>query len=110
MDRFHGFIGYGIQKETTPSVYQDTIIEREVYGEFKRNYARITNQGNVNNDIALSSVISVVTNAYFMDNYQNIRYIKFHNQYWTVSNIELKYPRAELSLGGVYNGIKYEKS
>lgn len=110
MDRFHGFIGYGIQMETTPGVWTDTIIEREVYGDVKKNYARINNTGNVNNDISLSNIISVVTNAYFMNNYQNIRYVKFHGQYWSITNIELKYPRADLTLGGVYNGIKYEES
>lgn len=110
MGRFHGFIGYGIQKETTPSVWTDTIVEREVYGDIKRNYARVTNQGNVNNDITLSNIVSVVINAYFKKNYQSIRYVKFDGQYWSVTNIELNYPRAELTLGGVYNGIKYTKT
>ena len=110
MDRFHGFIGYGIQKETTPGVWTDEIIEREVYGEFKKNYARTTNNGNVNNDIALSNIISVVTNAYFRNNYQSIRYIKFNGQYWSITFIELNYPRADLTLGGVYNGIKCKQT
>lgn len=104
MDRFHGFIGYGITSETTPGVWEDTIIERDVYGEIKKNYLRANNTGNVNNDITLSNIISVVTNGYFMNNYQNIRYIKFNNQYWSVETVELTYPRAKLTLGGIYNG------
>lgn len=110
MDRFHGFIGYGIQTETTPGVWTDKIIEREVYGEYKKNFAGTTNQGSVNNGITLSNNISVVTNAYFKKNYQNIRYLRIDNQYWVVNLVELNYPRAILSIGGVYNGIKYEKT
>lgn len=110
MNRFHGFIGYGIQKETTPGVYQDIIIEREVYGDIKKNGVRSTNQGNVNNDITLSNIVSVVTNSYFKDNCQHIRYVKINNQYWSVTHVELNYPRSILTLGGVYNGIKCEES
>ncbi len=108
MDRFHGFLGYGIQTEVEPSVWEDTIIEREVYGEIKKNRARTTNAGNVNNDITLSNTISIMTNAYFMNNYQMIRYVRFNGQYWSISEIELNYPRANITLGGVYNGIKYQ--
>lgn len=108
MDRFHGYLGYGFTRETTPGVYTDCIIEREVYGDYKRYNARTVNQGDVNNSISLSNIISVVVNAYFRDNYQNIRYVKIGHQYWSIESIELKYPRANITVGGVYNGPKQE--
>lgn len=102
--RYYGIIGYGTQGETTPGVWQSSIVERNAIGDVEKNLQRNTNPSKVNGDITLSNTISIVADPYAMDNYKNIKYATLDGVKWEVTSVEIRYPRLILSLGGPYNG------
>lgn len=111
MAKFFGVIGYGENEQTAPGVWQDVIVEKEAYGDVRRNGRqlvqaprRISPTGEVNDDIEISNTISVVADAYAIEHYFAIRYLKWAGVRWIVKSITVVTPRLELTLGGVYNG------
>lgn len=105
MAKFYGVIGYNEgAKETSPGVWQDSIVEYPYYGDIIRNTRHLQEGQAVNNDISVSNSISIVADAYANEHFFAIRYIKWAGALWTVTDVEVQSPRLILRLGGVYNG------
>ena len=102
--RYYGVIGYGTSAETVPGVWQDTIVEKQVFGDVEKNLQRNINPNKVNEDITINNTISVIADPYAMENYRNIKYATLEGVKWKVSSVEIDYPRLILVLGGLYNG------
>ena len=107
MARFYGKVGYAMRVETAPSVWSDSIVERDLYGSVLNQTASSEESDKVNDDVRLSSRISVVADAFELGHYRNIKYIVDEGGvYWKVTSRELRRPRLILSTGGVYTGPK----
>jgi hypothetical protein len=106
MTRFSGKVGYGATVETAPGVHEDVITELPYFGDVVRNSLKFREGESVNNDLSVSNSISIVADEYANGHFFNIRYVIWAGAYWVVSNIEPRYPRLILELGGVYNGPK----
>ena len=106
MAKFFGEIGYGETVETSPGVWQDTIVEHKYYGDVVRNTRKLREGDKVNDDLSVSNSISIVADAYANEHFFAIRYIRWAGTLWTVSDVEVQSPRLLLRLGGVYNGPK----
>jgi hypothetical protein len=104
MAKFYGEIGYGETVETSPGVWQDTIVEYSYYGDVIRNARKLQEGEYLNNDLSVGNSISIVADAYANEHFFAIRYIKWAGTLWTVSDVEVQSPRLLLRLGGVYNG------
>ena len=104
MARFYGPVGFGITKETAPSVYEEQIIERNYSGDILQFSRRFDNAQQVNDNLAVTNKISIIGNPFAYENFANIRYVKWMGARWKVSSIEVDYPRLVMSIGGVYNG------
>lgn len=105
MAKWSGTIGYSNGfKETKPGVFVDDIIEKHHRGDLTRNFKRSTTSDKVNDDITLTNIISIVADPYAMANFHSIRYATFMNTKWKVTDVEVVYPRLNLTLGGVWNG------
>lgn len=104
MPKFHGRIGYGEQTELSPGVYVDAIVEYFYYGDVIRDSRQLQQRENLNEDLQVGVSISIVGNAYALENYLAIRYVEWAGELWTISNVEIQRPRLLLSLGEVYNG------
>ena len=61
MAKFHGVIGYAIQIETVPGVWDDQIIERNYRGDVLQNMNRWQSSEQVN-EIALYKIDSLINN------------------------------------------------
>ena len=110
MSKFYGKIGYEELSETSQSVYTPTIVERCFSGQTERNFTRISPQDNsINDDISLSNEISFVADPYALNHFQTIRYVKIFGARWKVTNVEPRFPRLYLTIGGVYNGPEPEE-
>lgn len=103
MAKFYGEIGYAIVEETTQDVYVEQIKKRSCYGEFVRNTSKLQTSGNINDDINVSSEISILADPYSLENFHTIRYVTYMGSKWKVNSVEVKYPRLVLTLGGLYN-------
>lgn len=104
MAKFYGKIGYAKTVQNTPGVWDETIIEKEYYGDLIRNTSRYQQTSSTtNDDINISNNISIVADPYASENFQHMRYVEFMGAKWKISNVEIQYPRIILSIGGLYN-------
>lgn len=104
MSKYYGAIGYGLQVETVPGVYEDDITERNYYGDILELSRRFDSGENLNDDIQLKKRVSIVADAYAYDNFMEIRYIVVMGKKWKVSDVDVQPPRLILTLGGLYHG------
>ena len=104
MPKFHGSIGFSVVQETSPGVYQDEIVEREYSGNIIRNTRRYDEGKSINDNLLLNNQFSILGDIYTYANYPSIRYVKYFDTKWKVTNIEVQRPRILLTVGGVYNG------
>lgn len=104
MAKFYGAVGYATQEETEPGVWQDKIIERNYSGDLGRNNFRLQSSEHLNDNVNISNEISIISDPYANENFHSMRYVEFMGAKWKITNVEVKYPRLILTVGGVYNG------
>ena len=106
MAKFYGVLGYAPteESETQPGVWSTEPYERNCTGELIKNVRRLESHDKVNNDIVLSNQVRILADPYAIQNFQNIKYVKFNGTAWRVESVEVQYPGLLLTLAGVYNG------
>lgn len=104
MAKFAGVIGYAETAETAPGVWEETVTERHHFGDWIRTMRRQQPADQLNDNINISNELSIIANPYAMDHFSKMQYVKYSGAAWKITNIELRYPRLILTLGGVYNG------
>lgn len=104
MAKFYGAIGYAVMSETSPGVWEETLIPRNYCGDIIRNTSRFQSSGQLNDDLNIANEISIIADPFAYENFHSIRYIEFMNSKWKITNVEVQYPRLILTIGGVYNG------
>lgn len=102
MAKWFGKVGYSITEETEPGIWEETIVEREYYGDMTSDRRKRQNSGEVNDDINLANVISIVADPFAYQNCSNITYVEIMDSNWKVSDVEVQRPRLILTVGGVY--------
>ncbi|MBO7452213.1 MAG: hypothetical protein J6U54_17945 [Clostridiales bacterium] len=104
MAKFYGKIGYAETVETTPGVWVPQITEREYFGDVTRDMRRLESAQQVNDNINISNTISIVADPFAYDNFHSMVYVEYMGAKWKVSSVEVRYPRLQLTVGGLYNG------
>ena len=104
MAKFYGKIGYVETTETRPGVWTESVTERDYVGDVIRNTRRWQTGENLNDDLVINNIISIVADPFANQNIQTMRYVKWAGVPWKITNVELQRPRLILTLGGVYNG------
>ena len=104
MGKFYGSIGYAETVETSPGVWVEQITERKYYGDVNRDSRRLQSANQLNDNITVSSAISIVADPYAYNHFHSMRYVEFMGAKWKISTVEPKPPRLILTLGGLYNG------
>lgn len=104
MARFFDNVGYGVPSEVVDGVWSDTITERAYYGDVLEDVASNAEADKVNNDIRLQNRVSIVADAYAMENFSRIKYVSWMGSLWMVISVRVERPRLILALGGIYNG------
>ena len=104
MAKFYGTIGYVNTVETEPGMWEEQKTDRQYSGELVKNTRRLESSGGVNDNINISNEVSIVADPYAYENFHAMRYIKFMGAKWKINNVEVRYPRLILTIGGVYNG------
>ena len=106
MAKYYGVIGYAETVETSPGVWEEQITERNYYGELVRNTSRFQVSDQVNDNVNIANEISVIADPFATQNFHAMRYVEFMGAKWKITNVEVRYPRLILTIGGVYNGDK----
>ena len=104
MAKFYGAIGYVETVETSPGIWEEQITERNYYGELVRNTSRFQVSDQVNDNVNIANEISIIADPFATQNFHAMRYVEFMGAKWKITNVEVRYPRLILTIGGVYNG------
>ena len=103
MARWAGIVGFIIEVETVPGVWKPITTERKYYGDMIKNTRLLQNSEGTNENINISTDISIVADPYANENFHAIRYVTYMGTKWRVTTATPQYPRINLSLGGIYN-------
>lgn len=106
MAKYFGNIGYGMEKETAPGVWKDTIVEFPYYGDVLKKSIKWRNGEGLNDDLDVSARISILADEYMLKHFSKIKYAEWMGGLWKVIDVEVSRPRLILTLGGVWNGQK----
>ena len=104
MGKWSGKVGDAVTEETEPGIWEEVITEREYYGDITTDRWKRQNSGEVNDNINLSNVISIVADPFAYQNCSNMIYVEIMGAKWKISDIDVSQrPRLILTVGGVYN-------
>jgi hypothetical protein len=103
MARFCGKVGYVTREETAPGVWEDAIVTRTYYGDVIRNKSMWQIGESINDDINISTDISIMADAYAYQHFSEIRFVEFMDAKWKVTSASPERPRITLTLGGLCN-------
>ena len=104
MAKFYGVIGYVIQEETAPGVWEDRTIEKNYRGDVVINQQRWQGSERIFDDFNLDNSISIIADDFAYSNFGYIKYIVWHGSKWKIQSLSINRPRLILQIGGVYNG------
>ncbi len=103
MAKFYGVIGYAIQQQTSPGVWEEVITEKNYSGDVVKNTKRWQAGENLNDNLSVNNQISIVSDPFAEQNFFSMRYVFWMGTRWKVSNVEVLRPRLLLTIVGVYN-------
>ena len=105
MAKYFGKIGFMTTVKTSPGVYEESIEEKDYYGDIiriNRRWDAVSDKEN--DDLNISNQISILADDFAYGHLHEIRYVEWYGTKWKVSTVEVNYPRLLISIGGVYNG------
>ena len=103
MAKFYGAIGYVETIEAKPGVWTERVTERKYFGDLIRNTRKLQGTNQINDDIAISNDFSIIADPYAIRNFHSMRYLEFMGTKWKITNVEVRYPRLVLTVGGLYH-------
>ena len=104
MAKWFGKVGYDTKVEIEPGIWKSKITEVEYFGDITSNRWRHQKSENVNDDVNISNVISIVADQFAYTNCSNMVYVEYMGIKWKITDVDIQPPRLILSMGGVYNG------
>ena len=104
MAKWYGEIGFAETVETKPGVWIEQITKRNYYGDVTRDSRRLQTADKLNDNVNISNQISIISDPYANENFHSMRYAFYMGTRWKITDIEVQYPRLNLTLGGVWNG------
>lgn len=106
MNKFYGPVGYVTSTETAPDVYTEIPTEINYFGDILKNTKGSQPGEDLNDELTISNIISIVADAFAIKNFHTMRYIKWMGASWKIKSVIVQRPRLILTIGGVYNGVQ----
>ena len=103
MTRYHGYVGYAIDVEAYPGVWEEQISEHEYFGDVLKNRINMQQGSVVNAKITISNSISIIADPFAFEHVYAMRYVTYLDKKWSIVNVSIERPRLILTLGGLYN-------
>ena len=104
MAKFYGKVGYTETTETAAGVWTEGVTERNYSGDIIKNTRRWQNGDNLNDDLIINNIISIVADPFANQNIHTMKYVEWLGVKWKITSVDIQRPRLLLTLGGVYNG------
>lgn len=105
MSKWCGKIGYTTgAREIEPGIWSEDPIEKEYFGDMMSDRRKRQNSGEINDNINILNVISIVADPFAFENCSSMVYAEIMGAKWKITDVEVQYPRLILTIGGVYNG------
>ena len=104
MAKFYGVIGFAEPVEIRSGVWEEKIVERNYSGDLIRDSRRLQSTGQVIDNVNIANEISIVADPFAYETFHAMRYVEYRGAKWKITNVEDKWPRLILSVGGLYNG------
>lgn len=104
MSKWFGKIGYAIQEESEPGIWEEEIVEKDYYGDLLTDNRKRQTNSNVLDEITLSNMVSIIADPFAYNNCSCMAYAEIMGARWKITEVEVKPPRLNLTIGGVYNG------
>ena len=101
--KYYGMIGFAETVETSPDVWSEQIVEHPYYGDVLNFGSRLSGGSEINGSISVSSRISILADPYAREHFFNMRYVEWQGAKWKPADIEVRFPRLIITLGGLYN-------
>lgn len=101
--RYYGRIGYWDTVETKPGLFEPGLNFLYYKGDVLRNYKRNQDGNKVNSDVSVNNSISIVADPYAREHFFDIKCVEWQGALWSVSSVEVQFPRLILELGGLYH-------
>ena len=103
MARYHGYVGYAIDVEAYPGVWEEQISEHEYFGDVLKNRINMQQGSVVNAKITISNSISIIADPFAFEHVYAMRYVTYLGKKWSILNVSIERPRLILTIGGLYN-------
>ena len=103
MARYHGYVGYAIDVEAYPGVWEERISEHEYFGDVLKNRINMQQGSVVNAKITISNSISIIADPFAFEHVYAMRYVTYLGKKLSIVNVSIERPRLILTLGGLYN-------
>lgn len=103
MAKFCGYIGFETPKELRPGVWSSDIVEHKYYGDITRNNRKWENGTDVNDDLNISNVFSVLADSFCKKNLGCMKYLVYMGTKWKIKSVDIQLPRLNITVGGVYH-------
>lgn len=104
--KYYGAIGFSEDDvEVRPGVFRAQIVEYNYAGDYNRVSTSYRTNQHLNDDLTVSSEISIIGDSHAFQNMNRIVYACWRGTKWKVINIDdSSHPRLILTIGGEYNG------
>lgn len=104
MARYVGMIGFNKPVDNGDGRIIPTITEEKYTGHLISVRNRVHNDSSVNQDVVLTTEVSVILSPEDQEHMYDIVYVVWRGIPWSVVSVSETYPRVTLSLGSRYNG------
>lgn len=104
--KWSGLIGYYIDEEVKPDIWQASIKTFKAKGNMRQISKRSQTTDGVIDAITLNNELELIANPFINDILYSLKYVTYMNAEWKITNVRVQYPKIYLTLGDVYNGQK----
>lgn len=104
MARFYGKVVYSSTDDVGGGIHKPVFTPMFYKGDVIRQSKSFDSEDKINDDIRVSNSISIVADAYAMNNFHAILYVEWAGALWKVTDVEVQSPRLILRMGGKYDG------
>lgn len=103
--KWYGKIGFVETVDEGDGIWKTHVTEKTYAGDLRRISSKwSSNSNSTNYNFNISNQISIISDPYLEKSLHAIRYVEFMGAFYDVTDIEVQYPRLNMSIGGVYNG------